>query len=169
MKNKVGIKKHWANEETKKQIESRLQSGESLRSIAKSIGVCYQNIQYWRERWGLPKLKQNQLSGPEHPNWKGGNSVDKWGYRLLYAPERIKSHPYTYEHVLVAEKMIGRRLKRNEHVHHINEIKLDNRPENLLVCTASQHRTIHRQLEQLAIELLHQGKVVFRNGRYEFA
>jgi hypothetical protein len=118
---------------------------------------------------GLPKMKLNQKHGAEHPNWKGGNSVDRQGYRLLYAPGRKKAHPYTYEHVLIAEKMIGRRLNKNEHVHHINELKLDNRPENLLVCTASEHRTLHRQLEQLAIELLRKGQVVFRNGRYAFA
>ena len=37
----------------------------------------------------------------------------------------------------------GRYLKENEVVHHINENKLDNRPENLEVMTASEHIKLH--------------------------
>lgn len=150
-------------------IEERLAAGESLRSIAKSIGCCYQTLQYWRDKWGLPKLKPTQHYGSDHPNWRGGSSIDKWGYRLLYTPLRHKAHPYSYEHVLVAEEKIGRRLKQGEHVHHLNGQKLDNRPENLLVCTASEHRKLHRQLEELAMELLCAGEIEYRNGQYRWA
>ena len=151
----------------KDDIEARLKDGESLRNIANTYGVTYQTLQYWRGVWGCVPLRPCDISGPNHPNWRGGNSIDKDGYRLIYAPERFKSHPYTYEHILVTEKKIGRRLKKNEHVHHINEIKLDNRPENLLACTASDHRRLHRSLEELAIEFYRRGLIVFRDGKYE--
>lgn len=151
------------------EIEERLKNGESLRSIATSLGTTYQALQYQRSRHGYAKLRASDVRGEAHPNWKGGISIDKWGYRLVYAPQRVKAHPYTYEHILVAEEKIGRRLYKNEHVHHLNGKKLDNRPENLLVCTASEHRTLHRQLEELAMELLVQGKIVYRNKKYQWA
>jgi predicted transcriptional regulator len=63
----------------KDEVAQRLAAGESLRSIARSIGCCYQTLQYWREKWGLPKLKPTKFYGEEHPIWKGGVSIDKQG------------------------------------------------------------------------------------------
>ena len=46
-------------------------------------------------------------------------------------------------HRRVAEQHLGRKLARNEHVHHINGDKADNKVENLIVVTASWHKKIH--------------------------
>lgn len=40
---------------------------------------------------------------------------------------------YVLEHRLVAEKMIGRYLEKSERVHHIDGVKTNNTPENLVV------------------------------------
>ena len=53
------------------------------------------------------------------------------------------------EHILKAEKAIGRRLAKNEVVHHINYNKGDNRNENLLICTKSYHHWLHNRMAYL--------------------
>lgn len=48
------------------------------------------------------------------------------------------------EHRYVMEKVIGRKLSKEEHVHHINGKKTDNRPQNLMILSASGHNVIHK-------------------------
>jgi len=50
-----------------------------------------------------------------------------------------------HDHRVVAERMLGRKLKPGEVVHHINGDKHDNRPENLMVFKNSkEHMEYHR-------------------------
>ncbi|KKK79697.1 hypothetical protein LCGC14_2830890 [marine sediment metagenome] len=52
------------------------------------------------------------------------------------------------EHRLIVERVLGRELKRNEVVHHINGVKDDNRPQNLLVSTNQYHRWLHEEMSR---------------------
>lgn len=49
-----------------------------------------------------------------------------------------------HEHRSVAEKMINRKLKKGEIVHHIDENKHNNTSKNLMVITQSEHIKIHK-------------------------
>src|SRR3990167_4979851 len=92
-----------------------------------------------------PSVVGTYSAGVQHPHWKGGRIVEPRGYVLIKMP----GHPmadlrgYVYEHRLVAMETLGRPLRTDEHVHHRNGDKADNRPENIEVLTRQAHGLKH--------------------------
>lgn len=70
----------------------------------------------------------SERMGAKHGNWKGGRYVIGSGYVVVHAGAGKVQH----EHRVIAEKALGRPLKSDECVHHINNDKQDNDPRNLL-------------------------------------
>lgn len=65
---------------------------------------------------------------------------------MIYAPKhhRAASDGMVYEHILVAEEMLGRLLKDKEVVHHIDENRDNNSYENLIVFkNVAEHTRFH--------------------------
>ena len=72
------------------------------------------------------------------------------GYKVLYN----NGNPIK-EHIFIMEQYLGRKLKENEVVHHINGNKLDNNIDNLQLLSREEHSRLHRQKE------LRDGKKLF--------
>lgn len=71
---------------------------------------------------------------------------------------------YTTEqnHRKIIERFIGRNLLKTERVHHIDGDKTNNDISNLcLLSTESEHAKLHKQLEQVAMQLLKKGIIYF--------
>jgi hypothetical protein len=60
---------------------------------------------------------------------RGKGYIDKNGYRIISLGSRKAGQ--RAEHIVVMEKVLGRKLLPTETVHHKNGIRNDNRPENL--------------------------------------
>jgi len=90
---------------------------------------------------GSPKQRESSTCrgcqptrGELNGNWRGGRTTHKAGYVMRRVPGHPRASvrsPYVFEHILVMEELLGRRLLEGETVHHINGVKDDNRPENL--------------------------------------
>lgn len=104
---------------------------------------CY----YQSSRFNPPVGKREKNS-----NWKGGVSMSR-GYLIHSSGE----HAHRFVHVVLAEKILGRRLKRSECVHHINGDKQDNRNENFLICSRSYHGWLETKMAFIGKQLLFGG------------
>ncbi|NCU42343.1 MAG: hypothetical protein EOM19_06540 [Candidatus Moranbacteria bacterium] len=83
--------------------------------------------------------------GEQHWKWSGGKTKTVTGYIWEYAPDHPKAnHGYVYQHRLVIERILKRKLKSSECVHHISE-KTDNHPSKLIVFSSnSAHMRFHK-------------------------
>jgi len=120
------------------------------------FGIWSSNTFNGKQHWNYGKkftdehkcnMSAAQL-GEKNSNWRGGKKIRKSGERCGYV-EILVDGRYIQEHRLIAEKALGRKLTRNEVVHHFNGNKTDNRSQNLLVCTQSYHAWLERKMAHL--------------------
>lgn len=115
------------------------------------------------DEWGHTKRfvhGHNRKGGlsEENPAWKGGRIFDGRGYPKIRSVGHRRAHKpgyYVAEHVLVMERYLNACLCDWTIVHHINGVKTDNRIENLMMLTSSQHHILHHMQRRISRALYH--------------
>jgi len=124
-------------------------SGLTLRDVGKVLHIDSSSVLYRLKQQNITiRSKSEVQTGKPSHSFKGGIKI-KNGYICIYSP----LHPYrdcdkyVKEHRLIMEKHINRYLLPSEIVHHINEIRHDNRIENLQIMTKAEHFRLHSSLK----------------------
>jgi hypothetical protein len=113
---------------------------EGCEKPVKARGWCEMHHGRWRRHGDPLTLKTRP---------QGSGSISPAGYvryrSVLSNPEGKR------EHIVVAERALGKPLPAGAVVHHFNENPSDNRPENLVVCPSEHyHNLLHKRMRALA-------------------
>lgn len=120
---------------------SRLRKHNNIEHTYKKKGKCSicNNIHYAKK---FCKMHYERFKKYGDPNFKKMNDFGNGWIYDGYRHYEINGIKYR-EHRSIIEAKIGRNLTYNEVVHHINGIKDDNRPENLMIMDRSKHSSMH--------------------------
>lgn len=105
----------------------------SVEEVAVALKASERVVENCMNSHGMKRRKRGPRDAEHHGSWNGGWTTDKSGYILIFQPDHpdARSTGYVPEHRLVMEKKLGRRLTRQEVVHHKDRNKKNNDPENL--------------------------------------
>lgn len=90
-------------------------------------------------------------SGERHPSWRGGRTRSR-GYVMVLAHghPRAGSSNQVFEHILIAERALGRPLPAKHPIHHVDRDRSNNGPGNLVICQDdAYHKLLHKRQRAL--------------------
>lgn len=155
-RNKIPLRRPSACEKHHETVKAMAEAGATLDSIGAVVGTTKTRVRQYLTRHGIqrPAWREplpgrgpmsRRTEGALNPAWRGGRTLDKDGYVLLWMPGHPEAnrHGQVREHRIVMERMLGRPLLPGEVVDHRNDIRDDNRPENLrLFATNGEHLSV---------------------------
>lgn len=141
-------KKKSVNIEEAKQLYYN--EGLSGRMVAARLGVSFTTLKDYFIKAGLSlrsdseALKLAYKQGRKEPKkpLNGGRRLNNGGYVILIQPQHPRAKGktgYVLEHILIWEKVHNRPLPNGWVIHHLNGIKTDNRPCNLVAMPNARH------------------------------
>jgi hypothetical protein len=95
-------------------------------------------------------VKNNFIKGEPTNFLKGHNKRNFKVYKRTILPNGYVRIGRSYEHNVVAESVLGKKMSFPHEIHHINGIRSDNRKENLVICEDRKyHRLLHARKRAL--------------------
>lgn len=128
--------------------------------VAKKIGRSKSAVDHMASRLQIKKdkavmyaIRSVAMKGQSSGNFKGYRRRTSKGYVTLYRPNEpgTDRNGLIMEHRYMMSLHIGRALRNDEAVHHINGIKNDNRLDNLLLMTVGEHSALHNKQRKKAL------------------
>lgn len=123
-------------------------AGQSKPPVVKSCGICGKEMRLKPSQQGRRFCSRECMgrAATKRPLDRMHNGkparLDPYGYVLIWQPDYpspAAMKGWAYEHRVIASKVVGRPLRSDEQVDHINRDKQDNRPENLQVLDGFAH------------------------------
>ena len=108
---------------------------EHNRCLRRDVTHSYCSRQCYREN--------NKYHGEQHHEWKGGRRIERGNVVVRHNREDRR------EHSLIAERILGRPMRKGECIWHINGNNADNRHCNLVICTISYRRYLAGRMSYL--------------------
>jgi hypothetical protein len=97
------------------------------------------NLNFYNQNRTRERLRARKYHKDNHVIINKKQTHDKHYLRYAYGK---------YVHRVIAEKILRRKLQRNEVVHHIDGDGLNNDYTNLLICTNGYHAFLHRLIDK---------------------
>lgn len=133
--------------------------------LAGRLNIHYQSLRKLLQENELWRYVQTQNGKARGHNRKRKQPTTRDGYPYS---ENLNAYKFrngrsrrVLKHVEVTETRLGRELTQDEVVHHVDGDKLNNAPENLHVCSRSEHGHFHGSLEREAFKLVKSGLIKF--------
>jgi transposase-like protein len=126
------------------EVVTAYQNGESSTSIAERFNCSDDAVRDTLKKAGVKIRKRGTPPAP-----LGTKKTNSRGY--VYVMTNDSWRP---EHRVVMESKIGSTLSPNEHVHHENEDRSDNSPDNLEILDRSEHGRKHHGISNETISII---------------
>lgn len=134
-------------------IAEYVKAQKSLGQISRETGKSVNTLKIWLTHFGIPLRKPNDdiikeqkvHRGNNHPRFKGHRFISN-GRAWIFVG---KTHPqtnskgYMLEHRFIMSQVVGHDLLSDEHVHHIDNNKLNNELSNLRLLSQRDHFSLH--------------------------
>jgi len=120
----------------------------SFNDIADELGCSEFTVNEWIKRHGIETRSRREAAKLSQVKQPPSHRFTRDGYEIVEAGDGNGDTDVIRIHRLVMVAKHGVGAVKDKVVHHKNEVPWDNRPDNLVLMTASEHTAHHRPIDR---------------------